>query len=191
MKVVWGFLPFIIHFTLVKMASIEAAMWGALLMGAVALARTLYQHRSIKIIEVGNIALFGALLVWTAIFAPAWTIGGQRLVVDLGLFVITAASIALGKPFTIQYAREQVPEARWKDAGFIRANRFISGAWVLAFAVLSGLDFLADRNAIGFNVLVALSFVALAAAVSFTIWYPAHIRKRYQAGAAPIEDSGK
>ena len=51
--------------------------------------------------------LFGGLAVYALLGGPAWTVIGVRLRVDAGLLLIVLASMAVGRPFTLQYARER------------------------------------------------------------------------------------
>jgi hypothetical protein len=67
----------------------------------------------VKVLEVGSLALFGALLLYTLIAAPDWTVATVRLAVDGGLLAIVLVSLAIGMPFTLQYARESVPKELW------------------------------------------------------------------------------
>ena len=38
-------------------------------------------------------------------------------------------TVLIGKPFTLQYARADLPKERWNDAGLIRGCRFIAVFW--------------------------------------------------------------
>ena len=57
--------------------------------------------------------LFGALVFYTLVAAPEWTVATVRLAVDAGLFAIALVSLLVGRPFTLQYARESVPKEFW------------------------------------------------------------------------------
>ena len=58
-------------------------------------------------LEIGTVALFGVLVLYTLIAAPDWTVATVRLAVDAGLFTIALVSLAIDQPFTLQYARER------------------------------------------------------------------------------------
>jgi hypothetical protein len=105
--------------------------------------------------------------------------------VDTGLLAIAVASLALGRPFTLQYARERVPEPVWALPVFYTTNRLITTVWAGAFAVLVAADAAAEYvEAIPIWVDVAASVVAFAAAVWFSRRYPAVVQRRF-ASAAP------
>src|SRR5208283_1449391 len=104
-----------------------------------------------------------------------------RLAVDAGLLAIVLASLAAGCPFTLQYARERVPEQYWHAPLFLilTINRRIAWAWAGAFAAM-----VATHAAVVFVPAVPLwvdivvTIAALAAAFRFTAWYPGHARKK-------------
>ncbi len=80
--------------------------------------------------------LFAGLTLYAVWNGPSWSVIGVRLCVDAGLLLIVLVSMAVGRPFTLQYAREQVPPEFWDRPEFIRTNYVITGAWALAFAVM-------------------------------------------------------
>jgi len=88
-------------------------------------------------------------------------------------------SLAIDRPFTLQYARERVPEAFWGLPLFLVTNRIVSGAWGLAFAVLVAADAAAEYlPAVPIWLDVVASVAAFVGAVGFTRWYPAHVQRR-------------
>jgi hypothetical protein len=130
-------------------------------------------RRSPKILEVGSAVLFGGLALYSILSASNWSIIGVRLLVDAGLLIIVLLSIALRRPFTLQYAHEQVSPEYWNDERFKRTNYIISAAWALAFAVVVIADLVLlyvpewpPRYGI------ILIVIALVGAFKFTNWYP-------------------
>jgi len=120
----------------------------------------------VKVLDVGSLLLFGVLLLCTLIAAPDWTVATVRLAVDGGLLAIVLVSLAIGMPFTLQYARESVPHEFWTSPIFMTTNRRITGVWAAAFAVMTAAD--AAARAIEAIVDIAASVVAFAVAVWFT-----------------------
>ncbi len=68
------------------------------------------RERKVKVLEVGTVILFGALAVWKLLGQVNWSIVDVRLRVDIGLLLIVLVSMALRRPFTLQYAREGTPK---------------------------------------------------------------------------------
>ena len=60
-----------------------------------------------------------------------WSVVGVRALVDAGLLLIVLVSMAIGRPFTLQYAREQVAPEFWNSPEFVRTNYVITaiGRW--------------------------------------------------------------
>ncbi len=172
MSIVWGFAPFIAFFVLMRLASPLAGLVAALVVSIISVARGWRRGESIKVLEIGSLALFGAAIVFTLIVHPGWSVGGVRLVVDGGLTLIAAVSLAIGRPFTLQFAREQVPEQYWSAPQFMRANLLISGAWTLSFALAAACDAAATYvPAVPLWIEIVLTLGGLAAAAWFTVWY--------------------
>ncbi|HEY5203328.1 MAG TPA: hypothetical protein VIJ63_01855 [Roseiarcus sp.] len=60
----------------------------------------------------------------------------MRLCGDTGLLAIVLITMAIGRPFTLQYVREQVAVEHHASPDFLRTNYVITGVWALAFAVM-------------------------------------------------------
>jgi hypothetical protein len=179
MSILLGLLPFIVFFVLMRLvhplAGLSAAFIVSLLMGFMQWRR----GESIKVLEVGSLALFGALTLYTLIAAPEWTVATVRLAVDGGLFLIAAVSLVIGQPFTLQYARESVPQEFWTSPVFFTTNVRITAVWTAAFAVMTAADAAAHYvEAIPLWVDIAATIAAFVGAVWFTRWYPAVVRRR-------------
>ena len=153
---------------------------GAVIVSALLCLRMIRRGESLKILEAGSLVVFGALTAYTLLAAPAWSVATVRLAVDLGLLAIAVVSLAIGRPFTLQYARERVPEPVWALPVFHTTNRLITAVWTGAFAVLVGADALAEYvAAVPIWVDVAASIAAFGAAVWFSRWYPAAVQRRF------------
>lgn len=177
MGILLGFAPYVAFFIVVRIGAIAAAMWAAF---GVALLVALYGNwrgGSPKILEIGAIGLFGGLAVFTAITQWEWTLMGLRLAVDLGLLAIVLISIAIGRPFTMQYAREQVAEEYWHTPLFLAVNRHISWVWTAAFAALVVAHAATVCSLVPVWVDPVVTVLALVYAASFTARYPARARK--------------
>lgn len=180
MGILLAFLPFIVFAVLERLFGPETGLIGGTAMSGLLLARDgLAQGRSPKILEVGTVLLFASLTVYTLLATPHWSVMGVRLCVDAGLLAIVLASMAVGRPFTLQYAKERVDRAHWDSPVFRRTNMIITAAWAAAFAVMViaelALVYVPEMpKRVGMIAIV----LALVGAVRFTAWYPDHIRKQ-------------
>src|SRR5580658_1270224 len=180
MSILLGLTPFIVFFVLMRLvhplAGLGAAFAVSVLMGFVQWRR----GESIKVLEVGSLVLFGALTLYTLIAAPQWTVATVRLAVDGGLFLVAAVSLLIRQPFTLQYARESVPQELWTSPIFFTTNVRITAVWTAAFAVMTAADAAAQYvEAIPVWVDIAATIAAFVGAFWFTRWYPAVVRRRF------------
>ena len=102
---------------------------GALIMGVIVAIE--YRHRAVKIPDATSLGFFAVMLAVTMIF-------GNWLIADYNVLIVWAAfaivfwmSIAVGAPFSLQYAREMAPVEAWGQRIFIQANYRISLLWAL------------------------------------------------------------
>ena len=174
MGILLAFAPFVVFALVDRMVGpTEGLVAGALVSAALLLRDVLSRERRPKILEIGTVILFGGLALYAVFGGPSWSIVGVRLRVDLGLLVIVVISLAVRRPFTLQYAREQVAPELWGSAAFVRTNYVITGVWALAFAVMVGADLLLLYvPGIHPRVGIILTIVAIVGAVKFTGWYP-------------------
>ena len=185
MSILLSLSPFAVFFALMRLHSPIVGLIGATAASLLLCARMRVRGEVVKILEVGSLALFGLLTAYTWWAAPAWTVATVRLAVDAGLLGIALASLAIGQPFTLQYARERVPEQFWALPVFFATNRLVTGVWAGAFAVLVAADAAAEwLPAVPIWLDVAASIAAFAGAVLFSRWYPAMVRRRAVAGSA-------
>jgi hypothetical protein len=114
-------------------------------------------------------AAWSMVLVWALFAAVVWS------------------SIAVGAPFTLQYARESSPREFWDTPQFIAVNRFLSLVWAGLFSAnlaitlsLTGASGALKWAAIG----VPLALVA--GGFAFTARYTAAIQRRAQPVQTPM-----
>jgi hypothetical protein len=174
MGILLAFSPFLAFVVVEQLAGTTAGLIAAALVSVCVLIHS----RKLRILEVGSALLFGALAVCAAMNTHAnWSIAAMRLCVDSGLLLIILASLALRRPFTLQYAREQVSADVANSRTFLRVNDIMTIAWSAAFGVLILADLmLLYRPQWPMGIAIALSVSALASAAKFTAWYPEHRR---------------
>ncbi|HZC98574.1 MAG TPA: hypothetical protein VE267_21070 [Bradyrhizobium sp.] len=184
MAILLAFAPFLAFAVTDRLVgSVEGLFVGFAVSAVLLLRDWLSRNRSPKLLEIGTAALFGALALYTLVSHPAWSIIGVRLVVDAGLLLIVVISLAIRQPFTLQYAREQVPQALWTSREFIRSNDVITTVWALAFAVMVAADLvLLTLPDLPPRFGIIATVLALVGAIKFTGWYPN--RRRAAAEAA-------
>lgn len=181
MNILLGLAPFIAFFALAGSLGAAHALWAAAATSAALLLRSRMRGQSeIKVLEAGAALLFVVLAVVASFVRPDWSLFEVRVVVDLGLVGIAGGSILIGRPFTIQYAREQVPPEHWTQPLFIAANNRISAVWTAAFVVETLCSAcIAWVPGVPSVLPLVVNLLALAGAVAFTVEYPKRLRARF------------
>jgi hypothetical protein len=185
MNLVIGFVPFIL-FAVLSRLSADLALWAAFAAAFVVTIRDFVESPSLRLLDAGSLVLFAVLALGRGFLDPGLPLAAVRFITDLVLFLLLAGSIAARKPFSVQYARLDPREAAWPPDLFLRVNYVISAVWAAAFAAMAAAD-----GAVTFMTQVplyggiAVSVAALAAAVTFTLRYPAQAAKRAALPRAP------
>jgi hypothetical protein len=175
-------------FLMLVTSALVSVFAGALVCAAV-IALDVFRGRSVKVLTAGSAIVFVSLGGYLAFIDPAPAASKISLAVDIGVFIISAGSMLIRYPFTLQYAREAVPAEAAAMPGFVRANYIITGAWATAnlLMILSNVAVLyVPGLPIWTSLLIA--FAARNSAVYFTKWYPQYRRLKYApppAGALP------
>jgi hypothetical protein len=174
MGILLAFAPFFAFAIVDRLAGGTAGLIaGTAVSAALILRDLLTPNRAPKVLEIGTVILFGGLALFAVLFDPTWSIIGVRLRVDAGLLLVVLVSMALQRPFTLQYAREQVAPEFWSSPVFIRTNYVITAVWALAFAVMVAADLLMlYATDLPPRIGIIATVLAIVGAVKFTSWYP-------------------
>ena len=175
-----AFSPFITFAVLERFIGVPAALAAAAVLSlAIELRDALSKDRHVKLLELGSLLLFGGLGVLALATKADWPVLQVRLWVDAGLCAIVLASVVIGRPFTLAYAKERVPAEVWGTERIFKTNRTISLAWAAAFLVIVLADVLMLYvPEISLRIGIGLTIVSLVAAFKFSNWYPAQLARR-------------
>ncbi|MEW5819664.1 MAG: hypothetical protein AB1782_05685 [Cyanobacteriota bacterium] len=184
MSILIGFLPWIL-FGYIAHNNYQLAAEVALVSSLIIYFPDMSRGK-IKVFEAGTLIYFAVLILIT--FIPGfvklelWT----RPASTVSLFLISLVSIIIKKPFSLQYAYEEVEEKYWKTPKFIAVNYIISWAWCVGFALMSMSSYISlewvDQEKL-FNSYIPLAITAVL--ILFTKAYPNYVTavetKRHQA----------
>jgi hypothetical protein len=162
---------------LVTSAAVSLFVSAAICLAVIAF--DMARGRSVKILGAGSVIVFIAVGLYVALVEPISN-SAVKLAVDIGIFLISLASILVRRPFTLQYAREAVDAGTAILPGFIRANYIITWAWTGA-ALLMMIGNVAMIYVPGLPLWSSLlvAFAARNSAVYFTKWYPEYTKAKY------------
>ena len=178
MNLIVGFAPFIL-FTIPSRLSVDLALWMAFAAAFVVTIRDFVESPSLRLLDAGSFLLFALLALGRGFLDPTLSLVAVRFIAALSLLLLLGLPLALGRPFSVDYARLDPREADWPPSLFLRVNYLVSGVWTGAFAIMAAAD-----GAVAFDAelplyaSIAVSVVVLAGAVTFTLRYPAHAAKK-------------
>ncbi len=137
-------------------------------------------HRGI-IMWVGLIFFSAAVLLVVGL-NTLWTVRYMGLLATGVLAISSWTTLLIGRPFTLDYARQHVDPALWNDPRFLSINRRLTAAWGVAFTINALLAF-GKMQRLGMGPLgyELLSYACLVGTALFTSWYPGHVRRRARA----------
>lgn len=171
--------------TLMLLTSAAASLFASAAICVAVIAYDAVRGRSIKMLGAGSAILFAALGGYVTLADSSLGSSEVKLTVDAGMLVISLGSLAIRRPFTLQYAREatDIAPALWPD--FVRANYVITCVWTLAFMLMVMANVLLIYiPGLPLWSGIAFAFTARNSALYFTRWYPDHLRAKYPTPAA-------
>jgi hypothetical protein len=171
--------------TLILVTSAAVSLFAATAICLMVMAYDTFRGRSIKMLGAGSVIVFLALGSYLTLVDSSLSGSAVKLTVDAGVLAISLASLAIRRPFTLQYAREAVDPETAKLPGFLRANYVITWAWSAAFLLMAMANVLMIYvPGLPLWSGLAIAFAARNTAVYFTKWYPEYRRAKFAAPAA-------
>lgn len=183
-----SFAPWIAFWILVGNVDFRVALLVSCVIAIVHAAREARGGASLKVLDVGTAAAFAILLGLTFAVDEAFLERWMQALGNGALLAIALASVALGRPFVLAYAKEETPPELWQQPLFLHTVSAITWAWIAAFAVMTasaavppvvdGAATLRDEDAtLSIVFYWVIPTIALAAAILFTKRYPDHVRR--------------
>lgn len=181
-KILLGFLPWILYLVLVGSTrqqheiAIIAALASTLILDFKAL-------KKFFVLSWGTIIYFVGLLIATFFVQGNWLEIHTYLLANAALAAIAWVSLLINLPFTLQYAREQVPEKFWQAPLFIRINQILTSVWALAFTLTALINLTNIYGLVANNWLYQAAtyipgFIAIFFTSRFPQWYKQHLVNR-------------
>ncbi len=189
-----GIAPWIVMSILSGVTTFEIAVGLALATSVVFVIANRLIGGSLKLLEIADVVFFVALVIVGALASARvtdWLETWAGELSNVALVVIAVGSMLVRRPFTLEYAREEVSPALWNNPVFIRTNYVITGFWAGAFVVAAisgfiGDAILDDSNNIWTGWIIQTG--AMIVAIQFTIWYPKVAKaKSLQAAGKPTD----
>lgn len=136
-------------------------------------------HRGI-ILWVGLI-FFSCATVAVAFFESVWTLRHMGVLANGALAIGTWLTIFLGRPFTLDYAKEHTDPSLWNSPLFLKSNYVITSAWAATFSINCWIAYFKMERLGGAGLAYEfVSYSLLIATALFTVCYPKHLQKLTQ-----------
>jgi hypothetical protein len=137
-------------------------------------------HRG-ALMWAGNVFFLFALIAvgW---FENFWVLRHLGVLANGALAAGVLGGLLAGKPFTLEYARQNVDPSRWSDPVFLRTNTILTGVWGAIFTLNAALAWAKTQHALlpdyAFEV---VNYAGLIGAAWFTRWYAGSMHRKAEA----------
>ena len=134
-----------------------------------------YRHLRQGFVLAWGMALFFVFaIVAVALLRSSWVAHNLWVLSSATLAVITWISLCIGKPFTLQYAREQTLPEHWASPTFTKINVILTGVWGMVFSCNAAINLIKFYCCFGVPgwVYTVTTNVLTFGGVIFTLYFP-------------------
>src|SRR4029453_10661447 len=124
-----GFVPWIVYWILVGNAPFLTAVLAGLALALVINVSSLLRRQPPMVLEAGTAVVFAIFVIMAFTLSDDFLERWLQPLGNAGLFVIVLISILIGRPFTLQYARESTPPEQRDEPGFVYVGWLLAWLW--------------------------------------------------------------
>jgi hypothetical protein len=132
----------------------------------------------LMLLDVVGIVFFGGLIVAGLVVDQDglhWLERWSGELSNIAVALVALLTIAVRRPFTLPYAREEADPEDWDSAAFTRVSYVLAWVWGAAFVIIAIVGFIGDGpldqpDNLWTNWIVQVATLILA--LTFTEWYP-------------------
>jgi hypothetical protein len=172
--------PFGSFALLMLVTSAQISLFAAAAICLAVIGIDIARGRSVKMLGTGSVIVFSGIGAYVTLIDPNLSSSAVKLAADVGVLAVSLGSLAIRKPFVLQYALEEVDVETAKLPGFLKATYLITWAWTGAFVLMiigNALTIYVPGFPIWSGLVIA--FAARNSAAYFTSWYPQYRRAKY------------
>jgi len=172
--------PFGSFALLMLVTSAQISLFAAAAICLAVIGIDIARGRPVKMLGTGSVVVFSGIGAYVTLIDPNLSSSAVKLAADVGVLAISLASIAIRRPFVLQYALEEVDAATARLPGFLKATYIITWAWTGAFVLMiigNVLTIYVPGLPLWSGLVIA--FAARNSAAFFTAWYPQYRRAKY------------
>ena len=172
--------PFGSFALLMLVTSAQISLFAAAAICLAVIGIDIARGRSVKMLGAGSVIVFSAIGAYVTLIDPILSTSAVKIAADVGVLAISLGSLAIRKPFVLQYALEAVDTETAKLPGFLKATYTITWAWTGAFVLMiigNALTIYVPGLPLWSSLVIA--FAARNSAAYFTTWYPQYRKAKY------------
>jgi len=178
-EILQSFLPWILFFILT--GHTQQQLDAAIIIAAI--TAIIFEVNALRkgfILSWGTLIFFIFMVIAVILFRNQWIAKYSWIFSNGVLALITWISIFMRKPFTIQYAKEQVSKDKWQHPVFLKINYLLTAAWGLIFLINIGLHIIRIYYP-GFNgwIYEVTSYIPSIFGIWFMAWFPNWYKGKY------------
>jgi lysylphosphatidylglycerol synthetase-like protein (DUF2156 family) len=178
-EILRSFLPWILFFLLT--GHTQQQLDVAIIVAAV--TSIIFEVNALRkgfILSWGTLIFFIFMVIAVILLRDQWVAKYSWIFSNGALALIAWISIFIRKPFTIQYAKEQVSKDKWQHPLFIKINYLLTAAWGLIFLISIGLHIIRIYypEFCG-SIYEVISYVPSIFGIWFTAWFPNWYKGKY------------
>lgn len=89
------------------------------------------------VMPLGSVIFFAFFALNDLLRFSPWAENHSFLLINSGLAIIVCFSMVIGKPFTLQYAREKVDKSLWNRPIFLKVNWILTTIWAILMIIMA------------------------------------------------------
>lgn len=182
LNLIAGFIPWIV-FDLLPKTNQHQAIFAMIFVLIFTLATNYKYIKKFYILPCATVLFFLVAVVTVIVFRINWIVIHTWIATNIMLSLIAWGSILLKKPFTIQYAKEQVPKTHWSHPIFIFINNFLTATWGVIFLLHLLLNILKANYAlypiwVNYILINSSTIFGVWMCLWFPQWYPQYLKQK-------------
>lgn len=184
-KLILGFIPWLL-FMFIAGHSLFRLEVAILICLAASIIFGLRDLRERFILQWGSLIFFASCAVLVNGLKIIWLAENMDILANSFLAGIVWFSIAVKKPFTLQYARRELPKDLWNDVYVVRTCIDIAIVWACLMTVSAVMSFIKHGHLIQLPhwAYFYISIISMVFGAGFTVWYKKRARRQ---GAARLQ----
>jgi hypothetical protein len=178
----FGWIAWVFYIALAVMGHWEWALFAGALATAPIVALE-YRCHAVKITDTTALGYF--VMMWAvSMVIGTWLISGYNVLIVWALFgMVFWTTIAIGFPFTLQFAHEQTPPAVWHEPVFMQTNYRISLLWAVIATINAALGIAMHFSRYPLTTGVLVPTLLLVFGIVAGGWYGKHVAAQFPQGA--------